>query len=140
MENYVARAMQIVDLFDDEILRLHAIENKRGYYIPNWNIQTLFGKRELKSVYMLPANDEMEMARNHVRVKSILDKDKIFLVDVEDKNGDLFKKPVNFSDMDDVHAFDFNVKRKYTIKDFIYVGDGGSGTKGKLKKALMEAI
>lgn len=90
MENYVARAMQIVDLFDDEILRLHAIENKRGYYIPNWNIQTLFGKRELKSVYMLPANDEMEMARNHVRVKSILDKDKIFLVDVEDKNGDLF--------------------------------------------------
>ena len=140
METYVARALQVLDLFEDELGRLHATERKIGHYIPNWNIQSVFEKKSLKEAFSLP-NDELELSRHMSNVKSILDRSGILIIDDEDidENGNsvMRTKIVDFLSVPEIHAFDKNVKRKFQTIDFSYLG-GSENKKGRLKK-LVEA-
>ena len=64
-KKFIYRAMQIARLEMDQINHLHEIEKKRGYLLPNWNIQDLFHIPTLKESCGLP--DEHETLSKHNR-------------------------------------------------------------------------
>lgn len=134
METYIVRAFQVIDLMENELNKVHQIENKNGYYMTNFNIQNLFSKKCLKEVFNLPNSDELEMNLHATKIKNLIDNNKLNLVDIQNENG-VFKKYLSPSNIDELHAYDWNIKRNFNHIDFQYVGKIGSRS-GKLKELL----
>ena len=63
MRDHVQRAMQISTLELDQLSKVHEIENRLRYLLPNWEIQERFGLPTLKDRYGIL--DDQENQTNH---------------------------------------------------------------------------
>jgi len=101
MKFWVSRAMQIVTMDKEEIERIHKIEKKVGYCIPNWNIQILLGSQSIKSVFNIP-HDEQSQSAHSFRVEHDLLKINIFR-SMENQ------AKIAVTKVDETHSFDWAV-------------------------------
>jgi len=117
MEFFVSRAMQIAQMSQEEIERLHLTENKRGYYIPNWNIQEMLGLPAIKDRFHIPENEQalqQHAERIRARIKEL------GLLNIE---GDGLVCSTN---TDKTHVFDNLIFKHRDRIDFDYQGSRGS--------------
>lgn len=124
MNYYTARAAQILCLEESEVTRLHAVEKNAGYLLANWNIQTLFGKPEIKTMLGMSEDPEKQASlisqlENQIKAKG--------LVRAEDES--IFS-------IDWYHHYDWAV---FHLKNFL-TGSLGSGKGSNLGSKLRKAI
>lgn len=100
MKNFVARAMQVSFLTEDQLERLHKVERGTGYLIPNWNLQNIFDLPMIRERYNLPVDNEL-LAQHNTRIEHEL-KSKGFL-----NVGSYLEDSLEWT-----HAFDKNVIRR----------------------------
>lgn len=133
---FVHRAMQIACMTDQQISDIHQIENKRGYAIPNWNIQELFGLPEIKTHVDLP--DDPAALSSHVsRIKYDLLLQKI--ADVQE--GAKPWESIATGNIENTHKFDWNVYNAKESKQINFLYQGSTGKKrGGLRSRILSGI
>jgi hypothetical protein len=118
MKGFVARTQLVSYLTREQLEKVQAREKIRGYIIPNWNIQEVFGLPTIKEKYGLPDDNEA-LARNNTRIEAEL-KNKGFMSTGEYYEGNL----------EWMHAFDWNVFNR--SGEIIWESTGGRHGKGNL--------
>ena len=113
MDYYVARAMQVAYMSQDDIRALHAHEDKRGYCLNPFDIQHLFGIASIKETWMIPDDDNEAQVSHSARVKSAIDRLGLTRTDYG------FPGQIN---TDATHAFDWAVSKNTGNVDFVYSG------------------
>ena len=121
MKSYVARAIQISCLTQDQLDRLHERERLCKFLIPNWNIQDLFNLGTLKDKYNHPSEYEL-LLQHGARIEKEL-KDKGFL-----KVGSYHE-----DSMDWMHAVDKKVVERAFEIMWDYSGPSNRRGKGFMK-------
>lgn len=97
MKTYVARAMQVSYLTQDQIQRIQDCERRLGYLLANWNIQASMDLPPIREKYHIPEDGESQ-ARHNARIETELKtKGLVKTGEYQDNNIDWF------------HAFDWNV-------------------------------
>ncbi len=108
MEFSLARAMQIACIeSEEELTRIHAVENRCGYCIPNWNIQAILGLRPIRELLNIP-DDDSSQSKHANRIREEIKRIDLF----SHVSGDGSVAAVNG---DTSHSFDwavFNNKSK----------------------------
>lgn len=75
MKRYAVRALQILTMSDDQLERIHRLEEVTHYILPNWNIQEIMGLSSIKEYFNFPYDVE-DLAKQMVKVQDfILSKD-----------------------------------------------------------------
>lgn len=113
MKNHVGRAILVSTLELSELEALQAKEREKGHRFANWNVLEAFKKGELKEIYHIP--DDLDLQGRH---DSRIDKE------LERRN----LRPiyvVGGDDLEALHAFDWKV---FNVKNSI-VWDFSSGSK-----------
>lgn len=117
MKTYLGRAMQVSYLTQEQLEKLQTREKIRGYLIPNWNIQSVFGIPSIKERYGIPDNNENQIQHNNRIDKELQAKG--FL-----KTGEFYEDGLDWN-----HAFDWAVfKRAHEI---VWDYSGGKSKYGK---------
>ena len=62
MKRFASRALQIMEMSQDQMERLHGLEVVTNYVIPNWNIQALFNLSTIKEFVSLSEDTESQVA------------------------------------------------------------------------------
>jgi|GEM_PF-6498861 len=126
MEFWLARAMQVAAIEDEEtVQRLHAVEEKRGHCLANWNIQELFKLKTIKDTHHIPEDDELQ-ARHNRRIANELQR-RNFL---HTESGELVSSVCRRA----THSFDWAVfKRKNEI---VWEYSGGEAKRGRLRNIV----
>jgi hypothetical protein len=127
MKDTTARAFQISLMTDDQINKLHEIEKKAGYILPNWNIQVLFGMRSIADSYTIAPEN---MGRHIQRVENEIAQLKL-------------EKQVEYGGgwLDFMHSFDWVINANkssivWKFKDYRKAG----GLMSRLKTGIENAI
>ena len=121
MKNYVARAIQVSVMENDQLESVHRLELNKGYLIPNWNIQYLFQLPTVKEKYFILEDDNEAHFKYGARIEKEL-KEKGFL-----GTGIFYEL-----DIDWIHSFDWNV---YNGKNqLLWEYQGSHGEKGILSR------
>lgn len=123
MKDFIARSMQMSYLIPDEIQRVHALETKRGYLIPNWNIQQILNAPSIKEKYRL--SDE-SLPSHAIRIENEL----------------RFKFKPQFDGTDEssiewIHALDWAISKKGSL--IIWEYSGQNQNRGPLRSQIRDA-
>lgn len=124
IKDYVARAMQVSMLEQDQLERIHLIENAAHFILPNWNIQSLFDLPEIKDRYDIPEADDQQI-NHHRRIEKELTDKKLI------QTGKFYEDKIEMT-----HAQDWNV---WNAKDQILWDYAGS-RKTNLKEMLRGSL
>lgn len=125
MKNSTARAMQIVCLMGEQIEQLHELEKNRGYLIPNWNIQSLFGLPTIKDRFRIPFDDAAQS--NHaMRIESEINKNGFYNVELSHIENNM--------NLDWTHAFDWTIFNNQGKISWDYVGGRTGGVLNRIKR------
>lgn len=126
MKGYVARAMQVACLEHHEVAVLHEIENRRGDFLANWNIQEILNKPPIKVLHNIP-HDAEKQVQHAARIEAEL------------KRLSLIKIEGNLQGLEWMHAFDNTVMENKGGIVWEYSGSGprssgGGGLAGRLRQ------
>ncbi len=124
IKDYVARAMQISMLENDQLERVHILETARKYPLANWNIQSLFGLPEIKYRYEIPDDPEKQTS-HHRRIE-----DEINRLDLL-KTGVFYEDPI-----ERLHVQDWNIFNAKNQIVWEYAGAKRSNLKDMLRVAV----
>ena len=98
-KDWIGRAIQVAMLNENQLTELQRRENERGYLIPNWNIQTLFGLKTIKENANLNDDDQEGLFRYLARIQSEIEQMGL--------KGSKFDENTFYFDW--CHKFDWNV-------------------------------
>jgi hypothetical protein len=125
VETYVARAYQVGCMTREQIERIHTVENRCRYVLPNWNIQQMINLPEIKDRFCLP-DDDMAMANHGRKLKSEIDVLKLTATDYGFPTA---------GNVDAMHSFDWAIYAKKDVLPFMNAG-GFRGKKGRLEETV----
>lgn len=94
----VARALQISTMEIDQIERLHQLEVRKNYLIPNHNIQSLFRLPTIKESYGLSEDDLNAQSEYNQKIENEIERENL-------RKG----VPIALIGMEWIHAFDLVV-------------------------------
>lgn len=122
----IKRAIQISALNPYQLERLHELENKTNYLLPNWNIQEIFGLDSVKYTY----NVNTDTCQDYCR-------------EIEKQiRGIGLEKQVEFEDtwFNYCHAFDWAVMNSRDRIEWKKQGKSGKGNGlwSRLKKEVVD--
>ncbi len=121
IKTYIGRAMMVSMLEEPQLINLQDIEKAKGYLIPNWNIQTMYGLSSIKDRYGIP-DDSIEQNSHNKRIMDEIDRLHLKSID------ELFPEGLDW-----IHAFDWNIMaaKNKIVWDFV-----GAGKRGNIKDLL----
>lgn len=137
MDFFIARSMQIAGMEITQINDLHDIERKRGYCLPNWNIQTIFHLPTIKDRWMVPEDGMVAHAqrlRGDLLSQQIARDDSFMGVNNDGQEMKIVLRPweaLTTGRVEAVHAFDasvFDAVQEGRLS-FAYAGGASSGTR-----------
>lgn len=111
MEFSVARAMQMSYLTMNEIERIHEVEKRCGYCLPNWNVQKILCIPSIKEKYGIPDEDDGAQERHTKRIRN-----EIYKLLSEEGTSVTQLSP------EDTHGFDWIIHDKGPEMIWEYVG------------------
>ena len=120
-----ARAMQISTMEKWQIEQLHELEAKRGYILPNWNIQALFHMDTVKDIYGLRDDDLEGQAAYNDNIDKEIERVGIKqMIEGAETGNEWF------------HAFDWAVLAKRAEISWDYAQNKKGGILSRLAKAV----
>lgn len=111
MELYVVRALDVVRLTLDQLQRLQALEEQKGYVIPSWNLRNIFSLPSLKDFYKIPDKPE-SLEKYKEKIKLMLKEKNLLLVEGDDS---VFTNAITA-----MHSFDWGIWHKKHELEFHY--------------------
>ena len=120
----ISRAMQVACLEEDQLERLHKLENRVNYCIPNWNIQTLFNIPSIKDEHEI-TNDPHLQEKHTMRIKKALM--------ALDLIGEYDIAPSLELGLEPIHDMDKNILSNKAKVIWEYSPSAGGKLSGKLK-------
>lgn len=123
MENFLARAMQVSYLTEEQLNRIHAVENRCGQCIANWNIQDILKIPSIRDTWYIP-DDAESQARHAARIRKELFSKEI--VNPHAYPGD--------TDKESTHAMDWAIIQRGSTIMWEYSNSKGSSIKSKMKE------